>query len=418
MVSSMKYQLFTNTTLSQYFGVHRGIEHYLVVTCFGRSFDSDELFCKATPQRVEELSNEVVVDVICGSKTTVAFTSSGKTYFVGKNGHGVVDNYLSRSNVDEPPTNFDLFRAMIEAVPRIERAIHCNNVVSISIRWHIAAFVTESGELYTWGDTWYKAILGHGDESPQSIPKRVDALSGICCKGVSCSDYHTVVVTRGGRVYTFGDGSYGQLGHGDKKSSLLPTLVQALEATDIEKVQCGECSTIALTKSGYVYAWGNLMNDLLDPSSRKRYMLLPCIVKGLQEHNVIDISCFYRHYAVMVDPSPSAIRQAQRLKLNNKQHSDVTFMVQEKPIYGSIDVLSGKSKYFEAMFRSNTKESIERLVVIPDVSQAAFLKLLEYLCLDNFSMPDNVALLEELVVIADMYLLEGLVLLLKQTMGK
>ena len=119
-------------------------------------------------------------------------------------------------------------------------------------------------------------------------------------------------------------------------------------------------------------------------------------------------------YAVLVDPSPSPIRQAQLAHFNSEEHFDVTFMVENTPIYGCKEVLSRKSKYFEAMFRSNMRESIEGVVVVPDVSAASFLKLLEYLCLDDFLVLDDMdaSSREELSTLADMYLLEGLLRLL------
>ena len=93
----------------------------------------------------------------------------------------------------------------------------------------------------------------------------------------------------------------------------------------------------------------------------------------------------------------------------------MTFMVEDQPIYGNIEVLSRKSQYFEAMFRSNMRESIERVVVVPDTSSAVFLKMLEYLCLDCFVLDDmDVSSRKELGALADMYMLDGLRLLCDQ----
>ena len=75
--------------------------------------------------------------------------------------------------------------------------------------------------------------------------------------------------------------------------------------------------------------------------------------------------------------------------------------------YANINILvCQKSDYFAAMFRSNMRESIERVVVVPDCSKASFLRVLEYLCLDVFSGSIDHAV--ELWQLADMYQLEGL----------
>ena len=66
--------------------------------------------------------------------------------------------------------------------------------------------------------------------------------------------------------------------------------------------------------------------------------MVPRIVEGLREHNVVQISCYIGHCAVLVDPSPSAIRHAQQYSFNNKDNSDVRFMAGESsgPIYANI----------------------------------------------------------------------------------
>jgi hypothetical protein len=81
-------------------------------------------------------------------------------------------------------------------------------------------------------------------------------------------------------------------------------------------------------------------------------------------------------------------------------------MVGNEPLYANIDVLSQKSDYFAAMFRSNMRESIERVVEVPNCSKSAFLRVLEYLCLDDFTVSITHAV--ELWGLADFYQLDGL----------
>ena len=81
-------------------------------------------------------------------------------------------------------------------------------------------------------------------------------------------------------------------------------------------------------------------------------------------------------------------------------------MAENQPLYANIDVLTQKSDYFSAMFRSNMRENIERVIKVPNCSKAEFLHILEYLYLDGFTVSiDNVV---ELWGLADMYQMEGL----------
>ena len=336
-----------------------------------------------------------MVDVICGEKCTIIFTASGLIHICGKD---------PISNAQAP-------------TPTIHQYFNEKKVKSICMTFYEVvtnhlAFITATGELYTRGIGDHGS-LGHGNTYDQSVPKLVvEALSDIVCKQVELGSHHVAVLTEEGKLYTFGAGGNGQLGHGDKEDRHVPTLVRALETVETKQVQCGGLFTMALSRSGYVYQWGKIIKVT-------EKVMVPRIVEGLREHNVVQISCDNAHSAVLVDPSPSPIRQDQQYTFNNKDNSDVTFMVEEKsePIYANIGVLSKKSEYFEAMFRSNMRESIEREVVVPDTSRAAFWKMLEYLCLDGFVVDDEEVkgVWIELLELADMYMLEGLQLLMRSS---
>lgn len=58
------------------------------------------------------------------------------------------------------------------------------------------------------------------------------------------------------------------------------------------------------------------------------------------------------------------------------------------------------------MFRSKMRESMNREVEVRNFSKAAFLGVMEYLCLDGFTV--SIDYVVELYQLADMYLLEGL----------
>ena len=72
----------------------------------------------------------------------------------------------------------------------------------------------------------FRGMLGHGDRKDEHRPKRIKGvLVGKRVVGVSAGDLHTVVWTDEGKVYSFGCGFDGQLGHGDRKDALVPMLI-------------------------------------------------------------------------------------------------------------------------------------------------------------------------------------------------
>merc|ERR1719276_537136 len=172
----------------------------------------------------------------------------------------------------------------------------------------------------------------------------------------------------------------------------------------------GGSHTMALTSRGYVFTWGYAEYGRLGHcsiSSKREFLTIPCLVEGLREHNVAQITSGGGHSAVIVDSQPSTIRQSQLASFNNKEHSDVVLMVENEPIYANIELLSQKSDYFAAMFRCNMRESIEKVATISDCSHATFLQvLMRYVCMDGFSVRIDDVL--DVWVLADMYQMEGL----------
>ncbi|NWT06786.1 RCCD1 protein, partial [Mionectes macconnelli] len=81
--------------------------------------------------------------------------------------------------------------------------------------------------------------------SIQAFPALLDLPQDLEVSGVSCGSRHTAVVTRGGELYTWGWGKYGQLGHGGITSSDQARRVEHLVAAGLraEEVVCGPWTT-------------------------------------------------------------------------------------------------------------------------------------------------------------------------------
>ena len=60
---------------------------------------------------------------------------------------------------------------------------------------------------------------------------------------------HTVVLTDDGKVYTWGRGDDGRLGHGDNGWKFVPRLVEDLRDKKVRQVTCGSYHTAAVTGS-------------------------------------------------------------------------------------------------------------------------------------------------------------------------
>eukprot|EP00941_MAST-03F_sp_MAST-3F-sp1_P003873 g3873.t1 len=109
--------------------------------------------------------------------------------------------------------------------------------------------------LYTWGRGEY-GQLGHGDRRSIQGPRVVSALLFKRVKCVSLGTSHSAALTFDNQTYTWGYGGDGRLGHGNEKDVLVPKILEALIHERVTSVVCGELHTAALTYEGDLYTWG------------------------------------------------------------------------------------------------------------------------------------------------------------------
>ncbi|MCO5557417.1 hypothetical protein L7F22_010981 [Adiantum nelumboides] len=174
--------------------------------------------------------------------------------------------------------------------------------------WH-TAFISSLGQLFTFGDGTF-GVLGHGDKTSQAYPKEVESLKGLKTIKVACGLWHSAAIVEvimgvsgrsscaSGKLFTWGDGDKGCLGHGVKETRLLPACVSSLVDYDFRQVACGHSFTVALTASGQVYTMGSSVFGQLGDPLAKGKT--PKLVEGkLWEAFVEEIACGAHHVVAL-----------------------------------------------------------------------------------------------------------------------
>ena len=153
--------------------------------------------------------------------------------------------------------------------------------------------LTESGRCFSWGNG-SDGRLGLGGTSTTVTPRAVTALEGHVVTAAACGAAHTCVATADGKVFAFGDGTMGQLGNGAMDWSLLPERVAgALQNEKALQLACGHAHSAAVTIGGRLYTWGDGDNGQLghaDVATERK--TVPAQVRGLPTGlRVLSVAC-------------------------------------------------------------------------------------------------------------------------------
>ncbi|XP_076920196.1 PH, RCC1 and FYVE domains-containing protein 1-like [Bidens hawaiensis] len=253
-----------------------------ITTDSGPNSKTDSLFPKP-------LESAVVLDVqniACGARHAALVTKQGEIFSWGEESGGRLGHGVD-SNVSHPKLIDSLVNTNIELVA-------CGE-------YHTCA-VTLSGDLYTWGAGQF-GILGHGNEVSHWVPKRVNGpLEGIHVSFISCGPFHTAFVTSAGQLFTFGDGTFGVLGHGDRESVSKPRKVESLKGHRTVRAACGVWHMAAVVEvmvgnsnssncsSGKLFTWGDGDKYRLGHGD-KETKLVPTCVAALADPNFCQVSC-------------------------------------------------------------------------------------------------------------------------------
>ncbi|GAB2252289.1 hypothetical protein Droror1_Dr00005136 [Drosera rotundifolia] len=239
------------------------------------------------PRPLESNHGWDVHHIACGVKHAAVVTRHGEVFTWGDQsggrlGHGV-GNDVSQ--------------------PRLVESLGAYNVDFVACGEFHTCAVTMAGELYSWGDGIHNVgLLGNGTDVSHWIPKRIlGPLEGLQVASVSCGPWHTALITSNGQLFTFGDGTFGVLGHGDRESVSYPREVESLSGLRTIAVACGVWHTAAVVEvimtqsssagsSGKLFTWGDGdKNRLGQGDSEPR--LKPTCVPALIEHNFLKVAC-------------------------------------------------------------------------------------------------------------------------------
>ena len=192
------------------------------------------------PRIVEALQGIHVRSACAGGAHSLIVTKDGSLYSCGKGtdwqlGHG------DETDIHYPMKVFALYDSFVVASAASDR--------------HSIA-LTKDGVVFSWGSGLYNFGM---EAEAERYPVQVQGLANVIFVA-TCTET-TCAVTCTGKLYTWGSGDCGKLGHGDWETQLEPKYVKKLRDERVRFASVSEFCTVAVCHSGNVYGWG-LCSDL------------------------------------------------------------------------------------------------------------------------------------------------------------
>jgi len=236
---------------------------------------------KKTPSRLSSLSN--VVQIAAGENHDLALTTNGTVYQWGDIGIGRRGSDRTKKSRLQP-SRVTFKKTGKTAKPR--------SMTKVFAGGHTSFAVSEEGKVWVWGPNNYFqcGVPNKGKDLSVLVPTCIETIPDRAVK-VSSSVHHGVVLCEGGKVYSFGRGDYGRLGHGDDAIKETPTVIAALlpsalpkqngEEDSVVDVSCGEVHTLVCTKFGKIFSFGS--GDLMQlGNGEEEDEKVPYLLQGQQ----------------------------------------------------------------------------------------------------------------------------------------
>ena len=234
------------------------------------------------------LKGKNIVDIY-GSSTMIARDSDGKLYSWGYNKYGELGNGTT-ANSSMPICISDIENSTLKG----------KNIVDIYGGGSTMIAKDSNGKLYSWGYNYGR--LGNGTTDDSSMPICISDIEGSTLKGKNIVDvyyntYKMIAKDSNGKLYSWGDNDYGQLGDGTTTDSSMPICISDIENSPLREKNIidvyGGFTVIAKDSSGKLYTWGeNDYGQLGDGTTTNSSMPI-CISdienSPLREKNIVKI---------------------------------------------------------------------------------------------------------------------------------
>ncbi|OTF72897.1 regulator of chromosome condensation-like protein, partial [Euroglyphus maynei] len=239
-----------------------------------------------------------IKQVSMGALHTLALTVDGQVLSFGCNDDFVLgrlitreeytNNLITNDDLDELDVDDDEFEEKLSGRPLPVKELQSKKVVKVSAGDMHSAALCDDGKVYVWGnfkdDSDKVGLFVDCEKSPNNSDYFPQIEIDMKIVDIASGSHHMLLLTDEGSVFTFGDGSKGQLGRivstelnsikTNRDLFLRPQPVSIPEQAKIEHVFASQWNSFALSTDGKLYGWGlnnyfqlGLKNDFISQAN-------------------------------------------------------------------------------------------------------------------------------------------------------
>lgn len=207
---------------------------------FGQLGDGTTVL-RSTPIKVANLSN--ITAIAAGANHAIALKADGSVWAWGNNTYGQLGDNTTLSK--QKPIQITTLTGIT--------AIAAGNDFCLALK--------NDGTVWAWGRNNI-GQLGNGTTTNQLKPFQIPNFVNIIT-AIAAGSYHVLALDNNGKVYTWGDNTYGQLGMNDTTPRYTPTEITALTTlitdapnTTVTNIYAGYGQSYALYSTHKLADWG------------------------------------------------------------------------------------------------------------------------------------------------------------------
>ncbi|XP_037731507.1 protein RCC2 homolog [Drosophila subpulchrella] len=245
------------------------------------------------PTLIPALAQLNIVQAAVGRHHTLFLTDTGTVYACGENKSGQCGVGNTHANIYSPtPINY-------RGPPIIRIGCGAEFSVILDIKGSLHTFgLPEYGQLGHNTDAKYfvnaNKLSFHFETSPKKVvlfiekskEGHVTPVDGVQIVDFACGNNHTVAIDSKKRVYSWGFGGFGRLGHAEPKDEMVPRLMKFYDTQGRggRSVYCGSTFSLIVNELGLLFLFGQ--NKKTGEAN-----MYPKPVQDLSGWNITDIGC-------------------------------------------------------------------------------------------------------------------------------